>query len=91
MARMVITGNRLHDGAVVWRKPDGDWSHDIANAAIYLTEGELGEGLDAGRLEEAGGQIIGVYEVELEARENHVAPARLRERIRAKGPTVSVD
>jgi hypothetical protein len=88
---MVITGNRLHDGAVVWREPDGTWSHDIANAAIYRTEGELGEGLDAARLEEADGRIIGVYEVELETRKSRVAPARLRERIRADGPTVSVD
>ena len=51
----------------------------------------MGEGLDAGRLEEADGHIIGVYEVELEARDARVAPARLRERIRADGPTVSVD
>jgi hypothetical protein len=88
---MVITGNRLHDGAVVWREPNGSWSHDIANAAIYLTEGQLAEGLDAGRLEEAEGRVIGVYEVELDAAESRVAPVRLRERIRAAGPTVSVD
>ena len=70
---MVITGNRLHDGAVVWREPDGGWSPDIANAAIYKTEAELGEGLDASRLEEADGRIIGVYEVELDARQSRGA------------------
>jgi hypothetical protein len=86
---MVITGNRLHDGAVVWRDPDGNWSRDIADAAIFLTEGQLSEGLNAGRLEESSGRLIGVYEVEIESRENCVAPARLRERIRAAGPTVS--
>ncbi len=90
MAQIVITGNRLHDGAVVWREPDGTWSHDIANAAIYPSEAQLADGLDAGRLEEAEGRIIGVYEVELDAGESRVAPVRLRERIRADGPTVSV-
>ncbi|MCK4867381.1 MAG: DUF2849 domain-containing protein [Alphaproteobacteria bacterium] len=88
MAWMVITGNRLHDGAVVWRDPDGNWSRDIADAAIYLTGGQLAKNLDAGRLEEASGLIIGIYEVEVESRDSHVAPARLRERIRAGGPTI---
>lgn len=90
MAQMVVTGNRLHDGAVVWRDPDGHWSRDIADAAIYLTDGQLAKDLDAGRLEEASGRIIGVYEVEIEMRDSRTLPARLRERIRADGPTVSV-
>ncbi len=90
MAQMVVTGNRLHDGAVVWRDPDGHWSWDIADAAIYLADGQLAKDLDAGRLEEASGRIIGVYEVEIEMRDSRILPARLRERIRADGPTVSV-
>lgn len=89
MARMVITGNRLGDGAVVWRGAEGDWSRDIANAAIHATEGQLARSLDAARLEEACGRIIGVYEVEIEMRDSDILPSRLRERIRAGGPTVS--
>ena len=88
MALIMITGNRLRDGAVVWRDSGGNWSRDIADAAAYLTDGQLAKELDAGRLEEAGGRIIGVYEVEVELRGSHVAPARLRERIRAGGPTI---
>ena len=89
MAQLVITGNRLRDGAVVWRGAAGDWSLDIADAAIHVTEGPLAESLDAARLEEASGQIIGVYEVEIATRDRRIVPARLRERIRADGPTVS--
>ena len=86
---MVVTANRLQDGAVIWRASDGSWSPDIADAAIFATEGALAKALDAGRLEESAGRVIGVYEVELETLEDSVAPARLRERIRAGGPSIS--
>ena len=89
MAHFVITGNRLRDGAVVWRGAAGDWSRDIADASIHATEGQLAASLDAARLEEASGRIIGVYEVEIEPRDSRILPARLRERIRADGPTIS--
>ena len=89
MTRLVITGNRLRDGAVVWRGAAGDWSLDLAAAAIHATEGQLAENLGAARAEEASGRIIGVYEVEIEPRDSRILPARLRERIRADGPTIS--
>lgn len=89
MAHLVITGNRLRDGAVVWRGAAGDWSRDISDASIHATEGQLAASLDAARTEEASGRIIGVYEVEIETRDSRIVPARLRERVRAGGPTVS--
>ena len=89
MAQLVITGNRLQDGAVVWRGPAGDWRQEIRHAAILVGEEALTEGLDAARLDEASGRIIGVYEVEIEMQDVRIVPARLRERIRAGGPTVS--
>lgn len=89
MAQLVITGNRLRDGAVVWRGAAGDWSRDIADAAIHVTERQLAENLHAARLDEASGRIIGAYEVEIETQGRRTVPARLRERVRADGPTVS--
>ncbi|MEN8197647.1 MAG: DUF2849 domain-containing protein, partial [Pseudomonadota bacterium] len=62
---------------------------NIADAAINMNGGQLADSLDAARLEEANGRIIGVYEVEIETRDRAVVPARLRERVRAGGPTVS--
>ena len=91
MAQLVITGNRLQDGAVVWRGPAGDWSRNIADAAINMTGGQLADSLDAARLEEASGRIIGVYEVEIETHDRAVVPTRLRERVRAGGPTASAN
>ena len=89
MAEMVITGNRLGDGAVVWRDPAGEWATDFAAAAIYATADQQAEGLEDARLDEARGRIIGVYEADVESRDGRIVPVRLRERIRADGPTVA--
>lgn len=89
MAEMVITGNRLGDGAVVWRDAAGDWATDFAAAAIYATAEDLAGGLEAARADETRGSVIGVYEAEVETRDGRAVPVRLRERIRADGPTVA--
>lgn len=87
MARMVITANRLKDGAVVWRDVAGGWSTDIAMAEFHLSDGALAEALDTARADQAAGCVVGVYEVEV-SEGRSFKPVRLRERIRAKGPTV---
>lgn len=88
MARCVITGNRLLDGAVVWRGPEGAWSTDIAEADIHADEAGLAKALEAAQRDQAEGGIIGAYEVELTNGPGGGRPLRLRERIRAQGPTV---
>jgi len=89
MARTVITGNSMQDGVVVWRDAYGSWTNDIVCAAVYDTESSLATALDAARRQEANGHIIGVYEVEIESVDARPVPLRLRERIRAGGPTVA--
>ena len=34
---VVVTANRLRDGAVVWRTVDGQWSTQLADAAVVTT------------------------------------------------------
>ena len=34
----VVTANRLGDGAVVYRTLDGDWTTDLAQAAVVLAQ-----------------------------------------------------
>ena len=89
MARMVITANRLRDGAVVWRGAAGNWSPHITAAAIHANGEQLTAGLAAALADEKIGRVIGVHEVEIETRGGQVLPTRLRERVRADGPTVS--
>jgi hypothetical protein len=80
----VLTANRLSDGVVVYRAQDGGWTRDFADAA------RLDSAAAAGALDQAQAQpreIVGPYLVEVEG-EVVVQRERLREAIRAKGPTV---
>lgn len=80
----VLTANRLSDGAVVYLAKDGGLTRDFADAA------RLDPDAAVGALEQAQGQprvLVGPYLVEVEG-ETVERRERLREAIRAKGPTV---
>lgn len=93
MAHRVITANRLHDGSVVWMAADGTWVPDIARAAASDSDETAAAALARARADEAAGGVIGVYEVEVELDDATwpamPRPVRLREKIRAGGPTVA--
>ena len=92
MPRRVITANRLIDGAVVWRDAAGRWRKAIDLAAAGDDDETIARMLAGARKEEAAGIVIAPYEVEVEqtAVSGKVLPTRLRERIRACGPTVAL-
>ena len=80
----VLTANRLVDGVVVYLANDGGWTHVFADAA------RLAPDAAADALGQAQGQarvLVGPYLVEVDGQT--VEPReRLRETIRAKGPSV---
>jgi predicted NAD/FAD-binding protein len=84
---VVITANRLADGAVVFRRADGGWTTRLGEAAIATSASAAKELLAAA----AGDEIraVGAYPapVELTA-DGEVRPGNLRELIRVGGPTV---
>ena len=84
----VLTANRLGDGAVVFLTNDNGWSRSLHRARLA----EAGDALAlldaAGRKAVAACQVVGPYLIDVEARDGEVVPTRLRERIRAFGPTV---
>jgi hypothetical protein len=91
--RRVITANRLIDGAVVWRDATGCWCADVDRAAASDDDDAVALMLAGARSEETEGVVMGPYEVEVEVEQTAVSrrvlPIRLRERIRAGGPTVA--
>lgn len=93
MAHRVITANRLRDGAVVWLATGGSWVDDVDRAMASDDDDTVAEALESAQAMEAAGHVIGVYEVEVEALADGASrrfrPVRLRERIRADGPTVA--
>ena len=83
---VVVTANRLGDGAVVYRTVDDGWTTDIASAAV-IAGGPAATELLA-RAEADGVRAVGAYIAPVElAPGQRVLPGNLRERIRLDGPT----
>ncbi len=86
---VVVTANRVDDGAVVYRSPDGGWTTELGGAAIVidadsaraLAEAAAGDDLNA----------IGPYIAPVKVLPGgNVRPGNLREIIRRSGPTIEI-
>jgi hypothetical protein len=85
---VVVTANRLADGAVIYRTGEGGWSTDLAQAAVVTTApaaSELLAGALADKLKAVDAYVAPVTLTP----EQRVLPGNLRERIRSNGPTVA--
>lgn len=84
-----VTANRLEDGRVVFRTAAGGWSLSIADAGLAPSEKEAGPALDASLRDAAEQIIVDPYVIEVNAGSPSPRPAKLREAIRAFGPTIA--
>ncbi len=80
----ILTANRLTDGAVVWLGEHDLWSPDFASAA--LLDAATADGALATAQDDPG-LLVAPYLVEVEADASVEKRERLRETIRAGGPT----
>jgi predicted NAD/FAD-binding protein len=85
---VVVTANRLGDGAVVYRTTDGKWSTLLDEAAVITTAPAAAELLAAAAAEDTAAVGAYVAPVLLDA-DGRPQPGNLRESIRYKGPTVA--
>ncbi|MCK7610570.1 DUF2849 domain-containing protein [Roseibium sediminicola] len=83
----VITANRLLNGDVVWLAEGGAWVERITLASTFDGKDAVAEGLAEGAEAEKNQQVVGVYEMDVTVEDGVIVPVRLREKIRAKGPT----
>jgi hypothetical protein len=84
----VLTANRLTDGIAVWYDRDGKWNEWIGRSVVANTKEEA-DALEAiGKKAYANNEVLDVNLVEVEEIEGQIRPLRLRERIRAEGPTI---
>lgn len=84
----VLTANRLTDGIAVWYDRDGKWNEWIGRSVVAHSKEEA-ERLEAiGKKAYANNEVLDVNLVEVEEIEGQIRPLRLRERIRAEGPTI---
>jgi sulfite reductase (NADPH) hemoprotein beta-component len=88
MTDKLITANSLGDGLVVFLTPDGGWSRDIAEARV-IGPAEIDAALAYGKAQHDARIVVEPYEIETTVEDGIPVPVRLRERIRAVGPTVA--
>jgi hypothetical protein len=85
-----ITANRLSDGLVIFLKEDKGWSLSIADAQLFSDGPELEAALAFGKQQQDEARfLVDAYAIEVENINDKPVPSRIRERIRADGPTVA--
>ncbi|MGB3503188.1 MAG: DUF2849 domain-containing protein [Mesorhizobium sp.] len=87
----ILTANRLTDGEAVWLSSDHIWVERLEGAHIARDPaGE--ETLDLlGKQSAARNEVLDVNLIDVEVTSAGIRPIRLRERIRAAGPTNHLD
>jgi hypothetical protein len=94
MTFKILTANRLDDGLVVYLG-EGGWTADI-EVARRAHDDDTAAALDyQGRQAASRNEVADPYLIDLDDDDDddddHGAPVRLRETIRANGPTVRLD
>ena len=87
----VLTANRLIDGEVVYLSPGDAWVVDLDAAAIFSTKAEGETALAKGVHAEENQQVVHAYLFDVVAAAAPLKPVKMREIIRAAGPTVRTD
>ena len=83
----VLTANRLIDGEVVWYG-DGEAWIELIDGARVVRDKASEEALQAiGKAALAANLVVDVELIDIEVVGGRIIPTRLRERIRAAGPT----
>lgn len=82
----ILTGNELISGATVYLDRTGTWVEDLQAARLFAKE-EAAERDAALAATKAGGRVISLEIEEVTLEQGVITPKRLRERIRAAGPT----
>jgi hypothetical protein len=90
-ALKVLTANRLSDGIAVWLGADGAWIETLDDAFVARHDEALSGLEDAERVARFDNQVVDVAVIDVEEKDGHLRPTRLRERIRAAGPTIRTD
>ncbi|MEO6012972.1 MAG: DUF2849 domain-containing protein [Devosia sp.] len=82
----ILTGNELMSGATVYLDRDGHWVEELQKSRVFLKE--EAEARDAAIAATKKTMRINSLEIEtVTLRDGEIHPDRIRERIRAEGPT----
>ena len=88
MTDKVLTAKRLSDGIAVWLDANGQWTENLQDALV-ARHAEAVASLEAiGKRDFAANRVVDVAVVDVQEVKGQLWPIRLRERIRAQGPTM---
>ena len=83
----VLTANRLTDGEAVWFSKEKCWSETIDDAEI-ASDKDADARLEAtGKAASDNNEVVDVNLIDVDVVDGRIRPLRLREQIRAAGPT----
>jgi hypothetical protein len=86
---VVITANRVGDGAVVYRDPDGGWTTKLDAAAVATNAARAHALIAEANADDL--RAVGPYIAPVELTESgEPRPGNLRELIRLSGPTIDL-
>lgn len=86
---VVVTANRVGDGAVVYRRADGGWTTRLDDAAVATDAGGARQLIDAAVADDL--RAVGPYVAPVKLQPGgRVRPGNLRELIRLGGPTIDL-
>ena len=88
MPSKIITANRLADGVVVYLDAAERWVEHVGEAAVADDEAARLRLLEIGADAVAAAEIVEPYLIDVSVTPSGPRPVRLREVIRALGPTV---
>ncbi|RWF99102.1 DUF2849 domain-containing protein [Mesorhizobium sp.] len=86
----VLTANRLSDGIAVWYA-DGGWAEAVTRADIAHDKAAEDRLQAIGAAAAANNEVVDVNLIDVTVINGAVEPVRLREKIRAAGPTIRTD
>ncbi|WP_350333247.1 DUF2849 domain-containing protein [Coralliovum pocilloporae] len=86
----VITANRLREGDVVWFGAGNVWVHSLEAAHLY-DPADVNDALTIAQKSIEEQLVVDVYDFDVQVEAGAVIPKRMREKIRAAGPTVRQD
>jgi hypothetical protein len=82
----ILVANELTSGAAVYLDANGDWQDSLQSARLFAKD-EIAARDAAIAATKATGRIVGIEIEEVEDLDGLLVPKRMRERIRAAGPT----
>ncbi|MFC7052152.1 DUF2849 domain-containing protein [Hansschlegelia quercus] len=87
-ATQIVTANRLDDGVVVYLAPDGGWTERLGAARRIEGDDALASALEIAKAAETDRVVVEAYPIDVAEQGGALVALRLREKIRAEGPTI---